>query len=80
VNLEDLAKQPTNILRVTNGRHPVSLALLEAQEAFFWYVKECLMYLETAYRDWDRQQGTAIGPAIFLYPKPQTVTRPPAHN
>jgi hypothetical protein len=80
VNLEELAKQPTTILSVTGGRHPISLQLLEDQEAFFWYVKECLMYLETTYQDWDRQLGSAPGPAIFLYPKPQVVARPLAHN
>lgn len=80
VNLEELAKQPTTILSVTGNRHPIGLPLLEAQEAFFWYVKECLIYLETAYRDWDRQQGVAPGPAIFLYPKPRVVSRPSAHN
>jgi hypothetical protein len=80
VNLEELAKQPTAILALTAVRHPISLALLNDQEAFFWYVKECLMYLETAYRDWDRLQGLTPGPAIFLYPKPTVVARPPAHN
>jgi hypothetical protein len=80
VNLEDLAKQPTTILSLTKSRHPVSLSLLQDQEAFFWYVKECLMYIETAYRDWDRQQGLANGPASFLYPKPQAVAQPTLHN
>lgn len=80
INLEELAKQPTMILCVTAGRHPVSLTLLKDQEAFFWYVKQCLIYLENAYRNWDRQQGAVVGPANFVYAKPQVVVRPPAHN
>jgi hypothetical protein len=82
VNLEELATQLTHILALTNGRHPVSLALLEAQEAFFWYVKQCLMHLGDAYRAWDSQQGTAdvTPPVPFIYPKPQAVARPPAHG
>lgn len=80
VNLKELANQVTTILAVTAGRHPISLSLLGAQEAFFWYAKECLMYLDTAYRDWNRQQGGTPGPPIFLYPKPQVVARPLLHN
>src|SRR5215470_12660284 len=77
VNLEELAKQPTFILDLTAGRHPISRSLLEDQEAFFLYVKECLMYLETSYKDWDRRQGGGpLGPASYLHQKPQVVARP----
>lgn len=81
VNLEELAQQPTTILNdLTVGRHSIDLPLLNAQEAFFWYVKECLMHLGDAYRDWDRRQGAVAGPAIYVHPKPQLVARPPLHN
>jgi hypothetical protein len=79
VNLEELAQQPTTILNdLTAGRHSIDLALLNAQEAFFWYVKECLMHLGDTYRDWDRQQGSVAGPVIYVHPKPQVVARPPS--
>jgi hypothetical protein len=82
VNLEELALQSTALTSVIVGRHPVDLALLQAQEAFFWYVKQYLMYLETAYRAWDqtRARGGAARPSTLVYPKPQVVARPPAHN
>ena len=80
VNLEELATQPYTILKVTAGRHPITLPLLEAQESFFWYVKQCFVYLGDAYRDWDRQQGLGVGQAIVPHPKPQIVARPAAHN
>ena len=80
LNLEELAKQHTHILALTAGRHSISLALLNAQEAFFWYVKQCLMHLETAYQQWDRARLRAPIPAGFLYPKPQVMARPAEHD
>ena len=80
-NLEELAKQPTTITEVVAGSHPVDLALLQDQENHFFYVKQCLMHLETAYRAWDetRARGRRAGPPRFVYPKPLKVPRPPAH-
>lgn len=82
VNLEALAKQPTQILSVVNAKQPVSLALLKAQDDYFWYVKQCLMHLETAYRAWDeaRARGGEAGPSSYVYAKPPKIERPPAHN
>ena len=82
VNLEELAKQPTQILSVMGQRHPVDVPLLQRQEDFFWYVKQRFMHLETAYRAWDQAQarGGAAGPPSFVYPKPPKIPRPPAHN
>jgi hypothetical protein len=83
VNLEELAKQPKQILSVMENRHPVDVPLLQSQEDYFWYVKQCFMHLETAYRDWERTHargGSAAGPPRFVYPKPPKIPRPPAHN
>jgi len=81
-NLEELASQPTTITEVVASSHPVDLALLEAQENYSFYVKQCLMHLETAYRAWDhaRARGGRTGPPGFVYPKPPKIPRPAAHN
>jgi hypothetical protein len=82
VNLEELAKQTATITRLMENKHPINVALLTAQEEFFWYVKECFNHLHSAYRAWyqGRARGGAPGPAPFVYPKPAAQTRPPAHN
>jgi hypothetical protein len=82
VNLEELASQPDVITEVMANRHPIDSPLLEAQENFFWYVKQCFMHLESAYRAWEqtRARGGAAGQAIYVHPKPPKVARPPAHN
>jgi hypothetical protein len=81
-NLEYLATQATPITSVTAGKLTLDLPLLSAQEQFFWYVKQCFMHLETAYRGWNEQQarGGAAGLASYVYPAPPTVARPPLHN
>jgi len=56
-NLENLAKQQTMITSVTANKFQIDVPLLTAQEEFFWYVKQCFMHLETAYRAWDQQQA-----------------------
>jgi hypothetical protein len=82
VNLEEVAHQPTMIIDPTANRHPVDVSLLEAQENFFWYVKEFFTHLASAYRTWDqtRVRGGAAGPPTLVYARPPKVTRPPAHN
>jgi hypothetical protein len=82
VNLEELAKQPNIITSVTAKTHRIDVPLLEKQEEYFWYVKQCFMHLETAYRAWNEGQarGGRAGPASFIYPKPLKIPRPPAHN
>ena len=42
IDLEGLAKQPTNIAALTPGRLPVDIVLLSNQEQFFKYVQKCL--------------------------------------
>jgi hypothetical protein len=81
-NLETLAKQPTAITSVTANKFQVDVPLLNEQEEFFWYVKQCFMHLETAYREWDQQQarGGRGGPLGFVYPMPAAVVRPPFHK
>jgi hypothetical protein len=82
VNLEELAKQPTAITSVTAAKHPVDLPLLNAQESYFFYVKQCFMHLESAYRAWDqaRSRGGATGPLSFVHPTPPKIPRPREHN
>jgi hypothetical protein len=79
VNLEEAANQPAMILALTEDKHPINVALLEKQEEFFWYVKQCFMSLEDAYKTWDRRQ--AQKPVRSQdYPRPLKLARPPAHN
>lgn len=82
VNLEELAKQPATILSLVDAKRPINVPLLQQQEEYFWYVKQCLMHLETAYRDWNerRARGGRVGPPSYVYPKPPKIMRPPAHN
>jgi hypothetical protein len=82
VNLEELARQPTTISSLMAIRHPIDVALLTAQEEYFWYVKQCFMHLEAAYKAWDRTQARSgpDGPALPVYPKPTNQKRPAAHN
>jgi hypothetical protein len=82
VNLEVLAKQLDVITSVMANRYPVDAPLLQRQEDYFWYVKECFMHLETAYRAWDQARALAgeAGPSSFVYAKPLKIARPPAHN
>jgi len=82
VDLEELAEQPDQILKLMGNRHPVDAALLQKQEDYFWYVKQCFMYLESAYHAWDlkRARGGDRGPSIHVYAKPLKIPRPPMHN
>jgi hypothetical protein len=82
INLEELAKQPTQILSLTANRHPIDVPLLQRQEEYFWYVKQCFMHLTDAYKAWDQAQTRSWGrrPSISVYPKPPKIQRPPAHN
>jgi hypothetical protein len=82
VNLQELPKHTAMIMSLTTNMHSIDVPLLTAQEDYFWYVKECFMYLESAYRAWDqaRSRGSAPGPPIHIYPKPAAKTPPPKHN
>jgi hypothetical protein len=82
VNLEELAQEPDTITDLKENKHPINVALLTAQEDFFWYVKQCFNHLDSAYRAWDqdRSRGGASGSAPFIYPKPAAQPRPTRHN
>jgi hypothetical protein len=82
VDLEDLAKQQNAILSVVENRHSIDVPLLESQENYFWYVKQCLMHLADAYRAWDgtRARGGRARPTSYVYPKPSKIPRPSRHN
>jgi hypothetical protein len=82
VNSEELAQQPGTITDLKENKHPINVALLTAQEDFFWYVKQCFNHLDSAYRarNHARSRGGAAGPAPFIYPKPAAQPRPPRHN
>jgi hypothetical protein len=78
VNLEDLAKQPTYILGLTDTKHRIDVTLLAAQENFFFYVKEFFQHLASAYSVWDL--GRSRGKAGPPHPKPTKLARPPLHK
>jgi hypothetical protein len=82
INLEELAKQPTAILQITANRHPIDVPLLQQQEDYFWYVKQCFMHLGDAYKAWDQAQtqGGARRRSPSVYPKPPKIAQPPTHN
>jgi hypothetical protein len=80
VNLEELAKQPTTILNVTDGRRPIDAELLSAQEQYFNYVKEFFMHLADAYRAWDRAPSSSTQRQVYVFPKPAKIARPQLHN
>jgi hypothetical protein len=82
INLEELAKQPTTILSLTANRHPIDVPLLQQQEEYFWYVKQCFKHLGDAYKAWDQAQmrGGRRGRSISVYPKPPRIAQPPKHK
>jgi hypothetical protein len=77
VNLEELACQPKMILDLTESRRRVDVPLLQKQEEYFWYVKQCFMHLTNAYKAW---ASKAALPSSSVYPKPTKIARPPKHN
>jgi hypothetical protein len=79
VNLEDLAEQLDPITKVMAHSLPVDVPLLEEQEAYCNYVRECLMHLETAYLALDRARSGVRQPT-HVSAKPSRKTRPPMHN
>src|SRR5262249_8683986 len=86
INLEELAKQPTAIPSLTANRHPVGVPLLQQQEDYFWYVRQCFMHLGDAYKAWAwawaqaQTKGGARRRSLSVYPKPQRIAQPPKHN
>jgi hypothetical protein len=82
VDLEELAEQQDTILKLMGNRHPVNVSLLQQQEDYFWYVKQCFMHLESAYRAWDlkRARGGGSRPPVPVYPKAPKISRPLMHN
>jgi hypothetical protein len=79
VNLEDLAEQLDPITKVMAHSLPVDVPLLEEQEAYCNYVRECFMHLETAYLALDRARSGVRQPT-HVSAKPSRKTRPPMHN
>jgi hypothetical protein len=77
IDLEDLAKQPGQIIRVTDVRFSVNVDLLSRQEAFFKYVQKCFWYLQEQYRILMAPADRRPTP---LWSKPSAMARPPAHN
>jgi hypothetical protein len=82
VNLEELAQQVTTITDLMANRHSIDVTLLTAQENYFWYVKECFIHLDFAYKAWDQSRGRGEGSGLapYVYPKPAVQTRPPQYN
>ena len=79
VNLEELAKRPDTIENLMDNRHSIDVNMLDAQENYFSYVKECLTHLEFEYRRWN-QPRSAPQRSNLVFPKPSKITRPPWHN
>jgi hypothetical protein len=79
VNLENLAYQLDPITKVMAHSLPVDVSLLEEQEAYCNYVRECFIYLESAYLTLDRTRSGARQPT-YVFAKPLGKTRPPMHN
>lgn len=80
MNLEQLAANHVGpITRVMNHPRYLDVSLLKEQEAYCDYVRECFIYLETAYLEWDRGRRD-IALTAFIFPKPPKITRPRLHN
>jgi len=76
VNLEQLADRRTHlILNVMDHRRYIDVPLLQEQEMYCNYVRECFRHLETAYRAWDRKKS-GVGHPPFVFPKPSRKVRP----
>jgi len=67
VNLEELAKQPAQILALMTNKHSIDVKLLLVQEEYFNYVKESFAHLESAYRAWDRARS-ALRLTTLVFP------------
>jgi hypothetical protein len=81
VNLEQIAKQPKMILALVNEKKPIGLELLQEQEEFFLYVRQCFGYLAQSYIDWDRRSyPLALKQPIRIDAKPPKKTQPLLHN
>jgi hypothetical protein len=74
VDLERVAKWPRRIKQITRYRRPLSVELLERQEAYFRYVQKCFWYLAEAYKI---KTGTLIDSP--LWPRPAIIARPPKY-
>lgn len=79
VNIEELAKQPGQIVKLMDNRHSIDVKLLATQEEYFNYVKESFAHLETAYHAWNRAHSAPRRPT-HVFPRPSKITRPPWHN
>jgi hypothetical protein len=73
VNLEALVEQSAPIQKVTEGKYPIGLALLETQETYFGYVKECFWHLQHEFLTW-------AGRMSLPFARPPKETRPLLHN
>ena len=78
VNLEQLADQVDPISEVMGHPRHIDVPLLQEQEAYCNYVRESLMYLDTAYEAWNRAKR--ITAPTYVHPKPSKRPRPLLHN
>jgi len=76
INLEDWAKSPTPTL--TDGRLPLTTALLMEQENYFMYVKRSFWHLTAAYQNTSGQRAKRN--LISAFPLPPKLPRPPMHG
>ena len=74
IDLERVAKWPRRVIRLTRYRRPLSVELLERQEAYFRYVQKCFWHLAEAYKI---KSGAILNNP--LWPRPATVARPPKY-
>lgn len=75
VDLETLVKRSSPIQKVTARRHSISLPLLEDQENYFGYIKQCFWNLQFEYLKWARRP-IPIPPVA----RPSKIARPHLHS
>lgn len=73
VNLEELALRAEPITQLIIGEHKVDVALLEEQESFFFYVKQCFWHFDTTRKAMGMPEGH---PRRFVSPMPARRDRP----
>lgn len=79
VNLEELAKNSDLITELTTNKHSINISLLQAQENYCNYVKECFSHLAGAYRAWDMMRSKPRR-QTYVFPKPSKPERPLWYN
>jgi hypothetical protein len=76
IDLEHTAKLLTKILKLTAHRYPIDAALLQRQEDYFHYVRECYWHLAEALR----LATGRINKRSTAFQWPPVLARPPKHN